>query len=88
MIKVANIEDKNIKTHCFFIHAFPTCFSSQKDAKEVTVYLLFTIIILNFIHTSWDNFDQPIKVTPTVIKVTLSVIKVTPFGGVTLLIGF
>ena len=31
---------------------------------------------INFIHT-WGNFDRPIKVTP-------SAIKVTPFDGVTL----
>ena len=41
---------------------------------------------INVINT-WGNFDRPIKVTPSVIKVTLSAVKVTPFDRVTL-IGF
>ena len=65
----------NIKILFFYSHIPPHVFHSEKDAKEMKVYLF---MIINFIHT-WGNFNRPIKVTPNVIKVTPSVIEVTPY---------
>ena len=78
------IKDINIKILCFFIHAFPHMFFDPKKMPKKWQFIFIYDNYINFIYT-WDNFDQPIKVTPGIIKVTPSAIKVTPFDGVTLI---
>ena len=76
-IKVTSINDMNIKILCF-IHAFPHTFfvPKQRNCQRNNSLFIYDNHS-NFVQT-WGNFDQPIKVIP-------SAIKVTPLDGVTLI---
>ena len=66
-IKATNIKDMNIKILFFYSHIAPH-FSFQKRCQKNDSLFIYNNYI-NFNHT-WGNFDWPIKVTPSVIKVT------------------
>ena len=58
-----------IKILCFFIQAFPMFFDPKRRQRNDSLFLFTIANYINFIYT-WGNFDRPIKVIPSAIKVT------------------